>query len=628
MPDLSRELLSRLEAMARNDTTGNPRLRSLREITRKLIQNGIPNLAPLLPALFNLKGKPYTLDRHFPFEPLFKTHMPKNLVAKCGRQTSKSTSVAAQGVITAACLPHFNTLFVTPLFEMIRRFSTNYVRPFIEESPLKNLLIGDGSSQNVLQRSFANGSILYFSFAFLDTERIRGINASKVVYDEVQDLDKTFIPIIEETMSGAPEWAVQQFTGTPKTLDNTIEQLWQDSSMAEWGTKCFACGKINYASLDYDLDGMIGPWRPDISLQNPAVVCAKCKKPIYPHDPKAGRWYHRFPEKIEMFSGYHVPQIILPLHYANPDAWANLLNKREKTSVNVFYNEVCGESYDTGSKLVTLTELRNAAVLNENKIEEAKKRVDSNRYSYRILACDWGGGGVARNSGGKEKSGGMTYSYTVYAVLGICPNGKIEVIYGYRSLTPHDKEREARICLRLLSEFHCHHLVHDYNGAGAYREKYVIDAGYPIERVIPIGYVPAARQGIIKYHEPTDAHPRTRFTLDKPRSLVLTCSQIRAGNILFFQDDYKGHDNPGLLRDFLSLVEEKSDGVAGMDIYKIIKKQNSHDDFAHAVNMGACWLWYFTDSWPDTARADAYRKHADLDEAAKNLEEMYWEDLG
>jgi hypothetical protein len=90
-----------------------------------------PSLEPILPLVLNLNGKPYSINNHYPFAPLFRVLMPKNQVWCTGRQVSKSTSLAAHGVVVANSVPFFKTLFITPLYEQIRRFSNNYVRPFI-----------------------------------------------------------------------------------------------------------------------------------------------------------------------------------------------------------------------------------------------------------------------------------------------------------------------------------------------------------------------------------------------------------------------------------------------------------------------------------------------------------------
>src|SRR5262245_19814257 len=99
--------------------------------------------------------------------------------------------------------------------------------------------------------------------------------------------------------------------------------------------------------------------------------------------------------------------MIMPMHYADHEAWSALIAKhmgRDGTTITTFINEVCGESSDIGAKLVTETELKAAAILPwANKATEARKAIGTgNKYIRRILAVDWGGGGgVTRASKGK-----------------------------------------------------------------------------------------------------------------------------------------------------------------------------------------------------------------------------------
>lgn len=569
----------------------------LREASLKLLQTGLPNLSKLLPLFFRLKGEPYTLANHYPFEPFFHTLVSRRAVWKTARQVSKSTSQASQGTLNSICVPFFNTLYVTPLYEMIRRFSNNYVKGFIDQSPIKNMFTGTSTSSNVLQRSFLNGSNMFFSFAFLDADRTRGLNNDKCCYDEVQDMDHTFIPIIRETMSGS-RWGLEQFTGTPKTMDNTIEQLWLQSSQAAWVVPCPRCHYDNYACKSHDMDDMTGPWNPDISEENPGTICAKCKRPI---NPRTGMWHHRYPERIPDFAGHHVPQMIMPMHFADADKWRILTDKRQglfNTSVDVYYNEVCGESTDSGAKLVTMTDLKNACVLWPNREEEAETHLSE--YVNRVVAVDWGGGGVDG------------VSFTVYAVVGIRADGRVDVLFAYRSLTPHDFVAEAKFALYLVTKFHCQFIVHDYTGAGAYREQFIAQAGFPYERLIPVWYVRAGTQQLMRLVPGTVQHPRDHYKLDKARSLVLVCQQIKNGNLRFFEYDGDNKAQVSLVNDFLALVEEKVDSRTGRDIYTIIKQQSMTDDFAQAVNIGSCALWYITGQWPDAAATEKYKIGEDL----------------
>jgi len=376
---------------------------------------------------------------------------------------------------------------------------------------------------------------------------------------------------------------------------------------------CLRCHYDNIPALDYDLDEMIGPWHENISEAIPGTICAKCKQPI---NPRCGFWVHKHPDRIGDFSGYHVPQIIMPMHYADVEKWQVLVGKRDglfNTTQAVFYNEVCGESYDVGTKLVTETELRAAATLHKNELSTALKTIGN--YGRRVLAVDWGGGGEQGTS------------FTTYAVLGLAGNGEIHCIYGYRSLTPHDHTREAQVCLDLITQFRCSHLVHDYSGAGALREKFVIDAGFPVNRVVPVWYVPAATQAMFRYIPASDAHPRDHYKCDKSRSLIITCSQIKQQKLKFFEYDHIDEDRPGLLYDFLALIEDKIDSRNGRDRYTITRQQNMPDDFAQAVNIGCCALWHMTGTWPNVAIAEQYRISQGLMDAASPLEPD-WDDLG
>lgn len=517
-----------------------------------------------------------------------------------GALSHNTTSLAAQGILFSNCVSHYTTLYITPLYETIRRFSQSYVRPFIETSPVKHLFSGSKTINSVLQRTFKNRSQMFFSFAFLNAERTRGIPSDAVSYDEIQDLNYEFVPIIRETMSGS-KWGLERFTGTPKSLDNTIHQLWSDSSQAEWVIKCHrgGCGHWNIPAIEWDLIEMIGQDPTGVSEKSPGLICAKCAKPLRP---RMGRWIHAYPKKRWEFAGYHVPQVIMPMHYASEEKWAILVGKQQgrgNTRTNVFFNEVCGESYDTGSKVCTETDLKEAAILPwHNKVDEAEKEI--NRYERRVLAVDWGGGG---------KKG---VSFTALAVLGMQSDGKIDCIWGMRSLTPHDHVREARLCIGAMNRFKCGIMAHDYTGAGARQETIVHQCGLPMHRIMPIWYTGTAQKSIMLYRERTEDHPRDVYYVDKSRSLLLTCNQIKYGWLRFFKYDYNGPDDRGLLRDFLALMDEKVDSRIGRDLYTIVRDPAQSDDFAQAVNMGCCALWYMSKKWPNLAVAAKMQMDPDL----------------
>ena len=111
-------------------------------------------------------------------------------------------------------------------------------------------------------------------------------------------------------------------------MENTANQLWMQTSRAEWITPCDACHHFNIPTLDQDLEGMLGPKdvRREISEDAPGVVCAKCGSPIFP---RKGWWEHGKPELRDTWAGYHFPQILFPMHYADPVAWSVIQAKRK-----------------------------------------------------------------------------------------------------------------------------------------------------------------------------------------------------------------------------------------------------------------------------------------------------------
>lgn len=575
----------------------NDRIQAIRELAE---HGAIHTLEYLLPALLNLNGKPYELGDHFPFAPLFRVLMPKKQVWVTGRQVSKSTSLAAHGVVTSNAIPHFKTLYVTPLYEQIRRFSTNYVRPFIDQSPVKSLWLNTSTERSVLQRSFKNLSLMLFSFALSDADRVRGISAHKVAIDEVQDMDPDHLPIIEEVMSHS-RWKLSQFTGTPKTLDNPINGLFKRSSQAEWFIPCLNAGcktngktTWNIPSREYHLADMIGGMHPHISEKYPGVVCHKCRRPICP---RMGHWVHKHKDRRWEFAGYHVPQLLLPLHYADPASWSSLLQKQAGyggITEATFWNEVLGESVDAGQKLVTETDLRAASVLpwaNNQKRPSTEVRDRLGDYSQKILAIDWGGGGETG------------VSHTVVALMGFSSTGRIDVLWGARLLYGADHIREAIEIIKFAKMFDVDFITHDYTGAGTVRDTLMIQAGYDQRKMVNVTLNRTAAADLMVYRPPTAFHHRDHYQLDKARSLLYTCNAIKLGMVRFFQYDWVAQDNPGLIADFLALVSEKTETRLVGDVFTITRNTLLSDDFAQAVNIGCSTLWCLNDAWPNFAKA-------------------------
>lgn len=552
------------------------------EVAQKLlkhVQGGFTSLVPLL-GFLTIKGKPYTLNDHFVMSPMFKLNLPRRMVWKCGRQVSKSYSLSSSGILRSSGTAYLQSLYVTPRYEQIRRLSSNIVRPLISNSYIRDMLIDETCVQHVLQRSFTNEAAMYFSFAFLDVDRVRGISADIIDIDEVQDMDYDFIPVIHECMS-ASKLSVSFYSGTPKTMDNGLQALWEDSSQAEWVTPCEACNHWSMASLQADLRNMIG---------SKGVVCGKCQKPI---NPRAGHWYHTAGKDHPDFHGYHVPQVVMPMHYDNPHKWHELLAKRDgrgNYSPQKFLNEVLGESADVGVKLITVTDIRNASVLGVNEYKEAVNRFK--HCKVRVLGVDWGGGGEEE------------ISFTTAALVGLNGRtGKCECHYCVRLHTAYTHDEEAKILMRLFQESFCHYMAHDYGGSGSVRETLMIQGGMPVERIVNFNYVRATARHMVAYVPPREGDIRGFYSVDKARALVLMATCVKSGIIQL--PDYE--TSKDVTHDLLALMEDKHEMPAGADIFLIRRQPKLPDDFAHSLTYGCLAIWHTQQQYPDLSSANSIR---------------------
>lgn len=565
----------------------------------KMEASGSRSYVPLLPAIFALNGQPYDITRNFAvLEPLFRRDLPRRSIVMGCRQFGKSQSKAKRRVLLSWLRPYTTSLIVTPLYETVRRFSQNYVKPTILESPLRREFCRPDQEGSVLQRDFRNESKLIFTYALLDCDRARGIPADVVDYDELQDMNVDFLPVINAALNGPLSLKIEDYSGTPKTTDNTCAKVFSQSSQAEWVTKCphGGCGHLNIPSLEYDLLAMIGPAHRNVSEKEPGTLCAKCRKPI---NPRFGRWWHKKPGLVDQFPGIRVPQLALPGCFANPNGWADFVGASQGArgiSTAAFLNEWCGEPYDIGTKIITEAELRRSCCLPwDNKASQAVS--ERHRYHTRVCSVDWGGGGQEQ------------ISWTVITIVGMTYEGGTEVLWSTRVLRALDYRYEAAMIMKAYVDFECHWFTHDYNTAGAGREFLLRNSGLPLDRIIPIRYAGQSEGLVMK--AATAEHPREWYSASRTWAITMVCEAIRFGVIKMFRYDYKNEDERGVVSDFLALRQQLTSRWTGADIHYIDRDPARPDDFVHTVVYGCLALWHRTGSWPQLANAGGFQLSAE-----------------
>lgn len=572
---------SRLHTLAKKDP--------LAKVILQLVEStggNIPNLAFALPSMFNWDGVPFSLQKHQPWEILFDTMLPSTFVARCARQVGKSLQNAVQIALQTSWIPYWNTLYLTPYYEMIRRFSTIYLGPLIETSPIKSIMRAKKGSNQVLQRSFASGGVIHLSYACTDATRTRGINAHQLKIDEAQLVIPEVLPVVQNTMSGSRFGRYyQSFLGTPIAFGTLLEQQHAKSTQSEWAIPCKRCGKENIPTVAGDLLKMSRPPKRDISYERPALVCAKCGHFLWIED---GFWLHKYPERRYTNLGIHIPQLLMQnfaYSFGGYNEYYNAVNSSNKAKY-LIYNEHFGEPCDSGFRLISEDELRSSATLGPMRFEWTEPQLAS-RYMATALGIDWGGGGADGTS------------TTAMSVIGITPTGKLEVIYGFRSRMSYNRAQEAAMAIKVAQKFNCSIIAHDVMGMGLPSEQMMIQAGVPMEMIWPMAYQGPVKGEMLSWIPPYEDQPRGTFKLDKSRSLYNLFEAIKKGFVHFFDFGGDNSRSQDLLKDFLSMEENISYRVFGNDVRLITRTPTLTDDFAHAVNFAAAALWGKYQAWPN-----------------------------
>lgn len=556
----------------------------------------INNLSCFLPYL-RIDGKPMTLKKHFQLAPLYNLQFPRQFLLKCGRQVGKSYGIASQGTLQSNFIPMFKSLYIQPRFDQIKYFSNIVMKPFIQRSFLRDFFVDSSCEDSVLMRTFKNESRVHYSYCFTDADRVRGISGiDKCGLDEIQDINSDFIPVIGETMS-ASDYMIFQYTGTPKTTDNTLNVFWEDSSMAEWVIPCQSCRKLNVPSVSQDLINMIG----DKGMKCASKTCGKTL------DARNGWYEHARPAIRNEFAGYHISQVIHPLHYTSPFKWKILLKKMKEYPKARFWNEVLGEACDEASKLLTPADIKEAS--SKDRINEYKAAANLARsYESIVLGIDWTGGGMLGNS------------TTVIAVCGIKPGtDRVDILYIERLGIGMSVPQEVGYVLKMANDFSASYIAHDYTGAGQLREVFLTQAGYPSDQILGYSLHTSTNKEIVTYHKPT-AGQRESWTLDKPRSLLVLVNMIKGGKVQFpeFESSYD------VTSDFLALQEEVKDIPKGGIAYLITKAPKRTDDAAFAVDFACSSIWHIRGKYPTVADAERFQLNQQVIRVA-NPAEVNWE---
>jgi hypothetical protein len=478
---------------------------------------------------------------------MYDTEYVPDTLFMCGRQIGKSTNLSRSEVLDAVTIPHYQILFVAPLQSQTHRYSQLVLGEALKSCPLATAYqekdaseLSDGPVvKSVMHQSFANGAGIQLTYAKTSSDRARGIFADRIDFDEIQDQLVDNIPVISESLT-ASDWGVRRFTGTAKTTDNTIEKLWQQSSMCEWAIPCSGCNHWNIPNMDGKVLDMI---------RSDGLHCVKCDKLL---NVRTGEIVPAYRDRMETFRGYHIPQVVVPAIVEDPNKWALVLRKLMRYPIALFLQEVLGLSCSIGARIITQEDIVRASVLPP--IEKLQKQLRN--YVFTVGGVDWGIGSHD--------------SFTVHTILGVKPDGHMDVLWA-RRFPGFDPDTTLKDITQAHRFYNCRMLAADF-GMG-------FDKNVMLERRfgIPVVQIQLTKQNRLLLYNPIQRIFH-RWTVDKTTAMELMFVAIKYGKISFPpQEEFKTYTD-----DLLSPYEEIRE--SGGLVSRFFNRDPARpDDFAYAL---------------------------------------------
>jgi len=295
----------------------------------------------------------------------------RNLALRCSRQTEKSTFLANTILYEACTRPGIRMLFICPREQQAMLFARMRLLDTLKESPLlyRTLLNGQRTPR-IRDLEFDNGSVLHVRAAFNSADASRGISADLLLVDEFQDIAAGILPILQETLTHGRQ-ARTILTGTPKLVENHLEEMFRQSTSHEWTVACAGCQ--GDAILD---ERVLGPM---------SLACPHCAAVLLP---QTGRWVPRNPEAT-WGDGFWIGHAMVPWL-----GYDGILERQRTYDVGQFKNEVLGLPTTVGDCVVTRAELE--ACCRDVPMCASLDEVPRAARGALIAGIDWGGGARSR----------------------------------------------------------------------------------------------------------------------------------------------------------------------------------------------------------------------------------------
>ena len=386
----------------------------------------------------------------------------KPVVIKKGRQVGATVMAGALDLyFTNSGLfnkPPIRVVHLFPALAQVKKFSQDKLEGMIRTAKgdfiNKNKLKTANAVDNLTMKQFNNGTLWIDSMG-ADADRIRGMTADIVFFDEIQDMYSQGIgnatKILTAAKYGPIGKGVQVYFGTPKERGSHFSTIWDMSDQRYFHLGCKNCKQTYPFYLPDDNRWM------DIWISGYDIKCPECGTVQKKTEAiELGKWVPSRDSDECQFAGFHINQLYIP--YFSKENILDLMPENNPAQTErIWNNEVVGEFFSGLGMPITKAEIYDKC---RDPDRYFSKSIDPN-IKKTYFGVDWGGKADGQ-------SGGQSYSCVV--VISVTHSGDIliehahklrETSFNYKKETINEMFRRFGITRAVSDWFFGQDVVHD-----------------------------------------------------------------------------------------------------------------------------------------------------------------------
>ena len=476
---------------------------------------------------------------------------PDGMYYSDGILSHNSTTICARQLILAHIIKQYRGLYVAPSFPMMETYAARYQ----EMEAVFRIPTG---KQNKYSKTYVNNSKLDFAYCLESARDVRGKSVEEVTVDESQNLNPDILPEIlyTQTMAKLP---MTIYTGTALTTDTLLEQKWRESSMGMWHVR--AMDNKHWLNM-FDKDVL-------------AKVCDNPLGPICPYtgkrlDVTRGSFVHANKQAMEAGNiGLHIPQCIITDIANSPVQWGKVYNHIKHDDWNKVLQECFGIAVEEGTREISQQDLLRACVLKDTQ-EGLKLKCNRGYYRLIISGCDWGGSDY--NPSTKTKT-----SYTVHCIMGVAPDGGVDIVH-YRRYSGMNYPEIARQIAIDHRDYNGQVIASDFGVGMAYN--FEIRKYFPLDRHFIMEYTNPWAPAISL---PKGAHMHNQLLINRTEALTNVFRDLKRPVPMIRCRCWE--DMSPYLLDWLNMFRVVQESTSGKKSFLYRRPPTKADDALHAFTF-------------------------------------------